>query len=141
MRNLIKKSGVLIGIALLSGITTNSVFGQDIQECGKIVAQIYDGINRKKADHLLGYLSRDFSMAQQKGEIALEIFPAYITSLNDKVSNIKKLKEQQTDVLTLVYESKFANLGVQKSTFVFDKNNKLRKMDLLPTIVKTKKSN
>ena len=75
MKNLIKKSGVIIANVFLSGIITNSVFGQDIHACGKIVAQIYDGINRKKAYQLLGYPSRGFIMAGQRLEIVLDLFP------------------------------------------------------------------
>ncbi|GAP43354.1 hypothetical protein TBC1_111507 [Lentimicrobium saccharophilum] len=114
-------------------------FAQNKQVCEDIVAQIYNGINQRKANHLTQYLSKDFSMAGQKGEIALEIFPVYITSLKDNVADIKKFSEKQTDVLTLVYEAKFAEMGLKKSTFVFDKNNKLIKMDLLPTKVQHQK--
>jgi hypothetical protein len=139
MKNVIKKSGVTIAILFLVGILSNTAFSQNSQTCEKIVSQIYDGINQKKADHLVQYLSKDFCMAGQKGEVALEIFPVYITSLKDKVSDIKKLTAKQTDVLTIVYEAKFADMGTKQSTFVFDKNNKLIKMDLLPTKVKHQK--
>ena len=139
MKKLIKNSGLTMAIVLLAGIFTDSVFAQNIQTCEKIVSQIYDGINQKKADHLVQYLSKDFSMVGQKGEVALEIFPVYITSLKDKVSDIKKLTAKQTDVLTIFYEAKFADMGTKQSTFVFDKNNKLIKMDLLPTKVKHQK--
>lgn len=139
MKNVIKESGVIIAIVFAVSIFTNTAFGQNSQICEKIVMEIYDGINQKKADHLVQYLSTDFSMAGQNGEIALQIFPVYITSLNDKVSDIKKLNETKTDVLTLDYEAKFEDMGTKKSTFVFDKNNKLIKMDLLPTKVKHEK--
>ncbi|MFN5418498.1 MAG: hypothetical protein ACK5B9_15680 [Flavobacteriia bacterium] len=114
---------------------TNSVLGQNSETCEKIVSQIYDGINKQQADHLITHLSKDFSVAGYSGEIALQIFPVYITSIKEKVSNIKKHTAKQTNVLTLVYEAQFGDNEINKSTFVFDKNNKLIKMDLLPTQV------
>ena len=130
-----KKSCFTIAMVLTVIFFTNTIFGQESATCEKIVSQIYEGINKQKADHLVGYLSRDFSMAGYKGEIAIQIFPVYITGIKEKVTNIKKHSEKKTNVLTLVYEAKFADNEVNKSTFVFDKNNKLIKMDLLPTQV------
>jgi hypothetical protein len=141
MKNQIKNLGVAMAIVLFTCAFTNIAFGQNKKVCEDIVAQIYNGINQRKANHLSQYLSKDFSMAGQKGEIALEIFPVYITSLKDNVTDIKKVSEKQTDVLTLVYEAKFAEMGVKKSTFVFDKSNKLIQMDLLPTKIQEKKGN
>ena len=53
MKNVIKKSGVTIAILFLVGILSNTAFSQNSQTCEKIVSQIYDGINQKKADHLV----------------------------------------------------------------------------------------
>jgi predicted permease len=139
MKNQIKNSGVAMVIVLFTCAFTNLAFGQNKQLCEDIVAQIYSGINQSKANHLTKYLSKDFNMAGQKGDIALEIFPVYIASLKDSVTDIKKISEKQNDVLTLVYEAKFAEMGLKKSTFVFDKNNKLIKLDLLPTKVQNQK--
>jgi hypothetical protein len=139
MKNQMKNFRGAMAIALFTCALTNLAFGQNKKVCEDIVAQIYNGINERKADHLTNYLSKDFSMAGQKGEIALEIFPEVITNLKDKVTDIKKSSDKQTDVLTLVYEAKFASMGVKKSTFVFDRNNKLIQMDLLPTEVQVRK--
>ena len=135
MKKLIKNLGLAIATLFIS---SHTVMGQTTQTCEKIVLQIYDGINQKKARHLLPYLSDGFSMAGQTGEIAKLIFPEYISKLNTTVSNIKLISKTNTKVLTLVYEAKFADMGVMKSTFIFDKDNKLVNMDLLPTMVQQK---
>ena|GEM_PF-3722796 len=126
-------------IFLFASLMQHQALGQNAQTCEDIVLQIYQGVNQQKGKHLVPYLSKDFSMAGQKGELAQEIFPVFISSLKDKVTDIEKVSEKRTDVLTLVYEAKFEDMGVRKSTFVFDKHNKLILMDLLPTQVKHQK--
>lgn len=135
MKSISKKSGLVVAILIVMSVFNNKVKGQNTETCEKIVMEIYDGINLKKASHLLKYLADDFSMAGQKGEIAKMIFPEYIAKLGEKVSGTKKIKETQTDVLTLIYGATFADMGMKNSTFVFDKSNKLLEMDLLPTKV------
>jgi hypothetical protein len=56
-----------------------------------------------------------------------------------KVANIKKISETKTDILTLVYEAEFGEMGLKKSTFVFNKKNQLKSLELLPMQVMTKK--
>jgi hypothetical protein len=132
MKNVFNKSGIVIAFVFATSIFTTSSFGQNSKACEKIISQIYVGINQQNADNLLQYLSKDFSMAGQNGDLALEIFAAYITSIKMRVYDIKKCKEKQTNVLTIDYEAKFDNIGIKKSTFVFDKDSKLIKMHLLP---------
>ncbi len=117
---------------------SNITFAQDVVECEKIVLQTYDAINNKNSDLIMKYLSEDFSIAGQNGEIARMILPQLFQQLNTKITNIKKISDTKTDVLTLVYESNFDSMGVINSTFVFDKNNKLTKIDLIPMQVDVK---
>lgn len=125
---------------LLFVLCFNHSFGQSISQCEEIVLKIYDGINQKKTEDLMRYLSDDFSMAGQKGEIAKMVFSQLISKLNTKVSNIKKISETQTDVLTLVYTSDFSERSSKTSTFIFNKDNQLKELELLAISVMTKKN-
>ena len=117
---------------------SNITFAQDVVECEKIVLQTYDAINNKNSDPIMKYLAEDFSIAGHDGEIAKMILQQVFEQLNTKITNIKKISDTKTDVLTLVYESNFEGRGVINSTFVFDKNNKLTKIDLIPMQVDVK---
>lgn len=118
---------------------SNLAFAQDVTECEKIVLQTYEAINKKNADPVMKYLSDDFSVAGQTGEIAKMVLPQLFDQLNMKVSNIHKISETKTDVLTLVYEAEFGDIGLKTSTFVFNKNNQLKSLELLPMQVMAKK--
>jgi hypothetical protein len=113
-----------------------NAFGQNAQECERITREVYEGINERAATQLIPYLSDQFSMAGFSGDIAVDVFRAMIVQLNDKVTDIQKVSESKTEKLTLVFKANWAYSGMEQSTFVFDKNNKLVEMELLPTKVK-----
>lgn len=118
---------------------SNFAFAQGVTECEKIVSQIYEAINKKNADPIMKYLSDDFSVAGQTGEIAKMVLPQLFDQLNMEVSNTKKISETKTDVLTLVYEAEFGDKGTKTSTFVFNTKNQLKSLELLPMQVMAKK--
>jgi predicted aspartyl protease len=118
---------------------TNLAFAQDVAECEKIVLQTYGAINKQNADPIMQYLSEDFSVAGQTGEIAKMVIPQLFNQLNVEISNIKKISETRTDVLTLVYEANFGEMGTKTSTFVFNKKNQLKALELLKMQVKSMK--
>ena len=118
---------------------TNLAFAQDVAECEKIVLQTYGAINKQNADPIMQYLSEDFSVAGQTGEIAKLVIPQLFNQLNVEISNIKKISETRTDVLTLVYEANFGEMGTKTSTFVFNRKNQLKALELLKMQVKSMK--
>jgi hypothetical protein len=59
-----------------------------------------------------------------------------LVQLKDKVSDIALVSTNRDKNLTLVFKAKWEGSGVEKSTFVFDKNNQLVSLELLPTLVK-----
>lgn len=120
-----------IAIVIIFLGVINMAFAQDVAACEKIVGQTYDAISKKNADLIMPYLADDFSIAGQKGEIAKMVMPQLFSQLNTQISNIKKVSEIKTDVLTLVYEADFAGMGTKTSTFIFDQNNKLKALELL----------
>lgn len=113
---------------------------QDAAVCEKIVFETYEAINQKNADLVVPYLADDFSIAGHSGEIARMILPQLFIQLNIKVTNIKKVSEVKTDVLTLTYEAEFEEKGVKASTFIFNKQNQLQSLELLPMQVMTKEA-
>lgn len=127
-------------VAIIIFLFANSfAFAQDITECEKIVLQTYEAINQKNADPIIKYLSDDFSIAGQTGEVAKLVLLHLFDQLNVKMTNIKKISETKTDVLTLLYEAEFGDKGLKKSTFVFNKKNQLKSLELLQIQVMTKK--
>lgn len=88
----------------------------------------------------MNHLSPDFTIAGYTGEVALLILPQLFDQLNMKVTNIKKVSEVKTDVLTLVYEAEFGEMGVKQSTFIFNEKNQLKELGLLPMEVMATKA-
>jgi hypothetical protein len=76
-------------------------------------------------------------MANQSHDISVMILDELFKSSNDKVTNISKVSEKKTgDKLTLVYQASFGGEEPEQSTFEFDKNNKLVKLELFPMEVR-----
>ena len=118
--------------------SSHFIMAQNEMECEKIVLQTYEAINQKNADSVIKYLSDDFSIAGQTGELAKIILSQIFEQLNMKVSHIKKIESLKTDALALVYEAEFGDKGRKKSTFVFDEKNQLKSLELLPMQVMNK---
>jgi len=131
------KNLIFIIIALIGN---NLVFAQEVTECEKIVLQTYEAINQKNAEPLIKHLSVDFTIAGQSGEIARLILPQLFEQLNMKVTNIKKVNEVKTDLLTLIFEAEFGEIGVKQSTFIFNEKNQLKELELLPMQVMAKEA-
>ena len=126
-----------IATIILFFFANNIAFAQDVNECEKIVLQTYEALNQKNADPIIKYLSDDFSTAGHTGSVAKLILPQLFKQLNYNFSNIKKISETKTDVLTLVYEAEVGDKGLRKSTFVFNNKNQLKTLELLNIQVKT----
>lgn len=129
MKNLIAIILVLFSI--------NFAKAQDETECKKIVLQIYESINKKDSEPLLKHLSDDFSFEGYSGEIAKQIIQQLFSQLNTQISNINKISSEKTDVLTLIYEADFGEIGKKTSTFVFNNKDQLKSMELLKLKVET----
>jgi hypothetical protein len=136
MTNKIK--GVCIAI-LFGVIFMNEVYAQDKVECQKIVAATVEAINNKTPEQLEKFLAADFTFSGQKAPSASMILNQLLKQLNEEVVEHHKTDEAENNgELTLIYEFKYAGvLGQRTTTFVFNKENQLKQLDLFTIQVKT----
>ncbi|MDR3226272.1 MAG: aspartyl protease family protein [Prevotellaceae bacterium] len=128
----------IILLVILLGFEIDSLFAQCKEECEKIVAATVDAINNKSPEQLEKYLAPDFTCAGQKGEIAIIVLNQLIPQLNDNVTKYEKISETEDGDLTIVYEFVyFGQLGKQPATFVFNKENQLKQLELIEIQVQT----
>jgi hypothetical protein len=122
---------------LLSFITQVS-FAQDISECRKIVDLTIESINNGSPDGLNTYLSDDFIIAGQKGEIAKMVLQQLFSQLGEKVKSHQEMKKNKMDKgLELVYNIDYMNMGLKEATFIFNESNLLTELTLFKMEVKT----
>jgi hypothetical protein len=120
------------------GIQFSSLFAQNKEECEKIVAVAVEAINNKSPEQLAKYLAPDFTCAGQKGKTAVMVLNQLIPQLNDNVVKYEKVSETEDGDLTLVYEFVYAGtLGKRPATFVFNKENLLKQLELIAIQVQT----
>ncbi|MDR0363941.1 MAG: retropepsin-like domain-containing protein [Bacteroidales bacterium] len=133
-----KIKGVCIAI-LFGVIFMNEVFAQNKAECQKIVAATVDAINNKTPEQLEKCLATDFTCSGQKAPLASVVLNQLLKQLNEEVVAYHKTDEVENNgELTLVYEFKYAEkLGQRTTTFVFNKDNQLKQLDLFTIQVKT----
>ncbi len=114
-------------------------YSQDVTECRKVVNIAVDAVNNRSTDELKKYLASDFTCAGKSGAIAIKVMELLVTQLDEHISDIRKISEQQENgTLTLVYDFNYSKkLGHKNATFVFNANNQLKQLELLSVQVKT----
>lgn len=114
-------------------------YSQDVTECRKVVNIAVDAVNNRSTDELKKYLASDFTCAGKSGAIAIKVMELLINQLNEHISDISEISEQQGNgTLTLVYDFNYSKkLGHKNATFVFNANNQLKQLELLSIQVKT----
>lgn len=114
-------------------------YSQDVTECRKVVNIAVDAVNNRSTDELKKYLASDFTCAGKSGAIAIKVMELLVTQLDEHISDIRKISEQQENgTLTLVYDFNYSKkLGHKNATFVFNANNQLKQLELLSIQVKT----
>lgn len=126
---------IILFIFLFLSIQFNA---QDIDYCSKIVDKTVEAINSKSTSNLKPHLAPDFSIAEQEGNIAIMVLDQLITQLNETVLNNSKSNSRELpDGLELKYNINYKNMGEREATFVFDKSNRLRELNLFEMQVKT----
>jgi hypothetical protein len=128
---------ILLSVLLFNCVNVFS-FNNNIHE--KIVEITITAINDNSSTQLESYLSTDFSIAGQTGEIAKIVLKQLITQLDDTVLN-HHFTNQQTEQneTTISYLITYQKMGDKEATFVFDSNNKLKELILMDMQVKTSK--
>ena len=129
---------ILCILLLLSTIHTTRLSAQDIGACEKVVATAVDAVNNHSTEELKKHLAPDFTCIGQTGAVAMAVMEQLVRQLDEHISDISKVSEQQADgTLTLVYDFNYSKkLGHKNATFVFNADNQLKQMDLLPAQVK-----
>ena len=125
-------------IALIFTFFLYTVSAQDSQRCMEIVNIAVDAVNNHSVENLHEHLAPDFVCAGQSGPIAIQVLAQIITQIDEHISNINKIDERQADAtLTLVYDFNYSKrLGHKEATFIFNSDNQIKQMDLLPVQVK-----
>lgn len=104
----------------------------------EIVNIAVDAVNNHSVENLHEHLAPDFVCAGQSGPSAIQVLAQIITQIDEHISNINKIDERQADAtLTLVYDFNYSKrLGHKEATFIFNSDNQIKQMDLLPEQVK-----
>jgi hypothetical protein len=117
------------------------MFAQDIGECRKIVELTIESINRGSCEGRGTYLSDDFTIAGQKGEMAKLVLNQLFTQLGDKVDSYQEIKQIEIDKgLKLVYNISYMEMGLKEAAFIFTESNLLKELSLFKMEVKTMSS-
>ncbi len=126
-------------LTLLLSLLFGTSQAQDKTVCRQIVDAVINGINQKNTTEIKQYLATDFSCAGQSGPIAIMVLDQLIPQLNEHVADCTLSSERQDgNEFTQVYDFNYTNmLGHKDVTFVFDANNRLKRLDLIPVKVMT----
>ncbi len=110
---------------------------QSITECEKLVQETVNAINNHSAESLQKHLSPDFECSGQKGNVATLVLNQIVVQLKEHISKYDKISESKDENgLTLVYKFTYSRVGERTSTFVFNKENKIKRLDLFTVMVK-----
>lgn len=126
----------LISLILLLFFSQN-LKAQSIAECERIVQETVNAINNHSAENLQTYLASDFECSGQKGNVATLVLNEIVGQLNEHVSRYEKVSENNDEKgLALVYKFTYSRLGERTTTFVFNDENKIKRLDLFTVMVK-----
>ena len=102
------------------------IFAQDINECRKVLDITIESINNGSPESLNNYLSDDFTIAGQKGELAKKVLNLIFSQLGDSVKSYNEVKQSKIDNgLELVYNIDYKRKGLKEVTFIFNESNLL----------------
>ena len=125
---------------LITLLFSQVIFAQDINECRKVVDITIESINNGSSESLSNYLSDDFTIAGQEGELAKKVLNLLFSQLGDSVKSYDEVKQNKTDSgLELVYNIDYERKGLKEATFIFNESNLLKDLTLFEMEVKTKK--
>lgn len=119
-------------------LTSQFTLAQNIDECRKVVDLTIKSINNQSSEEIKNYLSDDFTIAGQKGEIAKLVLNQLLSQLRDTV---KSFKETEQNILEggieLKYNIDYDQMGLKEATFIFNENNLLDELSIFKMEVKT----
>jgi len=113
-------------------------FSQNIENCRDVVNLTIEAINSQSTKKLTEHLSKDFSIANQKGEVAKLVLNQLFAQLNETVSASNELSAEKNDnTLELKYNIEYEKMGNKTASFVFNQDNQLEQLELFKMEVKT----
>lgn len=119
-------------------VTLQQTISQNIAKCKEIVSLTKEGINKKSPIDLLPFLSEDFTIAGQKGNIAKLVVKQLFIQLGDTVLSIGSLRQnKQEETLKLIYDFNYEKKGHREATFLFNNQNQLKSLKLFNMEVKS----
>lgn len=129
---------VCIAVLLLFGAVCLNA--QSLTDCENVVKETVNAINGYSVETLRRYLASDFECSGQKGDVADQVLNAIIGMLaqsNDSIEKYEKISDERNgDMLTLDYTFIYSKHAKSRTTFVFDKENKIKRLDLFSVTVK-----
>lgn len=129
-------------IVLLALLSYSLNYSQDLKECEKTVPILVSAISEGSASSISEYLSPEFTVAGQSGELAKMILNQLLQQLNDRVSDYKKIEEELIgETLKLSYEFDYQNMGKKQTLLSFNKANQIVELSLFEMEVKVMDQN
>ena len=130
---------VCIAVLLLFGAVC--LKAQSLTDCENVVKETVNAINGYSVETLRRYLASDFECSGQKGDVASLVLNAIFGKLeqsNDSIEKYEKISDERNgDMLTLDYTFIYSKHAKSRTTFVFDKENKIKRLDLFSVTVKS----
>ena len=111
--------------------------GQSISECRKIVEVTVEALNTKSSEMIEQHLATEFTIAGQEGPVAIMVLKQIIAQLADPIISYEEVSHLENEnSLVLVYDFEYKEKGSQETQITFDKNNKIKSLDLFKMTVK-----
>ena len=124
----------LLGMITVMLFSFSPLFGQNKQECERIAALTFEAFKQKTPEPAFKFLSDDFSIMGKNSVESKMILTQLINQLT--INDYKKVSDSTGDNLILKYEVDYKGVGKRISTIVFNKENKISKLELLKMVVK-----
>ncbi len=125
-------------LIVLTGISVKA-FPQEAKICQALALKTFEAINNKKTDQIESFLSSDFTMSGQNGDIAIIVLKQLVHKLGN-ITHFEQIgREPHDSSLVLTYKVIYESVGPKQAMFVFNKNNQLSQLELLKIEVKTLK--
>lgn len=128
----------LLAVALLWSVCTAS-HAQNRAECERIVNLVAEAVGAGSIEGVEPFLAPGFMFSGQEGDQARSVMKLLVEQLDDRVERIETLREERTEEgLELVCAFTYAGaLGRREATFLFDGENRLKRLELFPMRVET----
>ncbi len=128
------KKNLIILLVLSLSLTART---QNVDKCRDIVRLTIQSVNKQSITDIEKYLSSDFEIANQKGKSAKLTLKQLVSQLNDSIVGYQEKEVTKNDtIISFNYNLKYQKSGDKQASFVFNKENKIKKLELLKIEIK-----